>query len=147
MKLVSMIPDLKSSKQTFSSNHATHTDLLITSSWDSSPPSPWSFYSPGPLLLFPPPPPGAGLSVEKLRGGGVGLDPHPAHTGRHTALFIMDPTIKTVASKKVHGRRPHTGPPRGKVLSMGLWHYPYSRKPILNLIDHSRCFEEVWWSP
>ena len=25
--------------------------------------------------------------------------------------------------------------------------YPYSRTPIFNLIDHSRCLEEVWWSP
>jgi hypothetical protein len=23
----------------------------------------------------------------------------------------------------------------------------YPLNPILNLIDHSRCFEEVWWSP
>ena len=30
-----------------------------------------------------------------------------------------------------------------------VWHYVpvLAHAPILNLIDHFHCFEEVWWSP
>ena len=41
---------------------------------------------------------------EEMRGGGVGLAPRPAHTGRHTALLTVEPIGKT-GFKKVQGRR------------------------------------------